>query len=104
MANNTIPADRGTYGAFMELHDQSEIAVHNILQDAASGLSKKQLKKPITAEHTNDGAAARIGALYTAMMDESNIESKGVSQLWESLNKVSAIDSLEELLDMTGKL
>ena len=81
-----------------------EIAVHNILQDAASGLSKKQLKKPIAAEHTNDGAAARIGALYTAMMDESTIESQGVTPLWETLDKVSAIDSPAEFMEMTGQL
>ena len=40
MENNTIPADRGTYGAFMELHDQSEIAVHDILESAAKELSR----------------------------------------------------------------
>ena len=56
MENNTIPADRGTYGAFMELHDQSEIAVQNILQDAAANLTESQLTGPVTAEHSDDGA------------------------------------------------
>src|SRR5699024_11685896 len=74
------------------------------LQDAAGQLSKKQLKKPITAEHTDDGAAARIGALYTAMMDEKTIESQGVAPLWETLDEVSAIDSAAELMETTGKL
>ena len=32
MENNAIPADRGTYGAFMELHEKSEHAVHEILK------------------------------------------------------------------------
>lgn len=104
METNTIPADRGTYGAFMELHDQSELAVHNILKDAADQLSKKQLTKPLTAPHSDEGAAARIGALYTAMMDEKTIESLGVTPLWETLDKISDIDSPAEFLEMTGKL
>lgn len=104
MENNAIPADRGTYGAFMELHDQSELAVHDILQDAASQLSKKQLKKALTAPHSAEGAAERIGALYVAMMDEKTIESQGVTPLWETLDKVSGIDSSAEFLEMTGKL
>src|SRR5699024_11515356 len=35
MEKNTIPADRGTYGAFMEQHDQAEVAAHHLPQDAA---------------------------------------------------------------------
>lgn len=104
MDNNIIPADRGTYGAFMELHDQSEIAVHNILTDAASQLSENQLRQPVSAPHTDDGAIARIGALYTAMMDEDTIEAQGVTPLWETLDKVSGIDDAADFLKMTGKL
>ncbi|NWN87598.1 MAG: M13 family metallopeptidase [Micrococcaceae bacterium] len=104
MDSNTIPADRGTYGAFMELHDQSEIAVHDILKSAAQDLSKKQLRKPISAEHTDDGAKARIGALYAAMMDEETIEALGVTPLWETLDEVSDISSTAEFLETTGKL
>src|SRR5699024_1178616 len=46
----------------------------------------------------------RIGALYTAMMDEKTIESQGVAPLWETLDEVSAIDSAAELMETTGKL
>src|SRR5699024_8732406 len=38
------------------------------------------------------------------MMDESTIESQGVTPLWETLDKVSAIDSPAEFMEMTGQL
>src|SRR5690554_5935377 len=104
MENNTIPADRGTYGAFMELHDQSETAVHDILKSAAGELTKKQRKHSFRAEHTDEGAKLRIGALYTAMMDEKTIEALGVAPLWETLDKISEIDNAEDFLRLSGKL
>lgn len=104
MENNTIPADRGTYGAFMELHEKSEHAVHDILKAAAKDLTKKQLRHSFVAEHTDDGARQRIGALYTAMMDEKTIEALGVTPLWEALDNISDIADTAEFLKMTGKL
>ena len=104
MDSNTIPADRGTYGAFMELHDQSEIAVHEILKSAAQELTKKQLRKPLSAEHSDEGAKVRIGALYAAMMNEGTIEALGVTPLWETLDEVSDISNTAEFLETTGKL
>ena len=104
MENNTIPADRGTYGAFMELHDQSEIAVHDILESAAKELSKKQRKHSFHAGHSDEGAKLRIGALFTAMMDEKTIEALGVTPLWETLDKISEIETPQEFLKLTGKL
>jgi len=104
MENNTIPADRGTYGAFMELHEKSEHAVHDILKAAAKQLSKKQRKHSFVAKHSDEGAKQRIGALYTAMMDEKTLESLGVSPLWDVLDKVSDISTTDEFMKMTGKL
>ena len=102
MENHTIPADRGTYGAFMELHDQSETAVHDILKSAAGELTKKQRKHSFRAEHTDEGAKLRIGALYTAMMDE-NHRGTGCAPLWETLDKISEIDNAEDFLRLSGK-
>ena len=104
MENNTIPADRGTYGAFMELHDQSEIAVHDILQAAADELTKKQRKHSFRAEHSDEGAKLRIGALYTAMMNEKTIDALGVAPLWETLDEISDIKNADEFLKLTGRL
>jgi len=104
MANNTIPADRGTYGAFMELHDQSEIAVHNILKAAADDLTEKQRNHAFTAKHSDAGAKERIGALYTAMMDEKTIDALGATPLWETLDKISNVDDATDFLKLTGKL
>lgn len=104
MEENTIPADRGTYGAFTELHDQSEKAVHKILKSAAKELTKKQRKHSFTAKHNDDGATLRIGALYEAMMDERTIEALGVTPLWETLDEISGIDDAEDFLRLSGKL
>ncbi len=104
METNTIPADRGTYGAFMELHDQSEIAVHNILQDAAANLTEPQRTGPVTAEHSDDGAKTRIGALYTAMMDEDTIEAQGIGPLLATLERVSKVEDAAAFMHLTGQL
>lgn len=104
MSTNTIPEDRGTYGAFMELHEKSEHAVHDILTSAAEDLTKKQRRHSFVAEHSDEGAKQRIGALYTAMMDKKTIEALGVSPLWETLDKISDISDTKEFMKVAGKL
>src|SRR5699024_2695448 len=66
--------------------------------------SKKQRKHSFVAKHSDEGAKQRIGALYTAMMDEKTLESLGVSPLWDVLDKVSDISTTDEFMKMTGKL
>src|SRR5690625_2386954 len=104
MDNNSIPADRGTYGAFMELHEKSEHAVHDILKAAANDLSKQHRRYSFVAENSDEGAKQRIGALYTAMMDEKTIEALHVTPLWEMLDKMSDISDNTKYLKMTGRL
>src|SRR5699024_8388574 len=77
--------------------------VHNILQDAAANLTESQRTGPVTAEHSDDGAKTRIGALYTAMMDEDTIEAQGIDPLLATLERVSKTEDAAAFMQLTGQ-
>lgn len=88
LGNATIPDDKATTGAFIELRDQAEEAVRNIIRqakpdadDAAAGQSSEQ----------------KIALLYASFMDTERIEALGTEPLREDLNAVEAVDSTESL-------
>ncbi|WP_035764184.1 M13 family metallopeptidase N-terminal domain-containing protein, partial [Arthrobacter sp. H20] len=56
-----IPSDRPLEGAFTHLRDAAELAVRNIIEDAA-------------AAEAPSGDNFRIKALYSSFMDEDHIE------------------------------
>ena len=88
LANTTIPDDKATTGAFIELRDQAEEAVRNIItqakpdtEDAAAGQSPEQ----------------KIALLYASFMDTERVEALGTQPLREDLDTVEAVDSTESL-------
>ena len=88
LANTTIPDDKATTGAFIELRDQAEEAVRNIItqakpdtEDAAAGQSPEQ----------------KIALLYASFMGTERIEALGTQPLREDLDTVEAVDSTESL-------
>lgn len=88
LANTTIPDDKATAGAFIELRDQAEEAVRNIITQA----------KP-DAEHDAAGQSPeqKIALLYASFMDTERIEALGTQPLHEDLEAVEAVDSTESL-------
>jgi putative endopeptidase len=85
-----IPADRTRYGAFDVLGELSERRVHAILEDAAAAKAEPG---------TN---LAKIGALYTAFMDEKRIEALGDAPLRKDLAAVRAAATREDLARLMG--
>lgn len=88
LANTTIPDDKATTGAFIELRDQAEEAVRNIItqaepdaEDDAAGQSPEQ----------------KIALLYASFMDTERIEALGTQPLREDLDTVEAVNSTESL-------
>ncbi|MGO1530936.1 MAG: M13 family metallopeptidase [Micrococcaceae bacterium] len=110
---NEIPADQGAYGAFMELRDAAEEAVHSLATDAAAALSDGTVEgqpaedageAAFTANNDDDGATARIGALYTAFMDTERIERRGLEPIIAELSQIEGVSSVEELLELSAVL
>lgn len=92
LASHTIPDDRAQDGAFRALHDQAEIDVKAIIDEAASGTL------------TGDPLAATIGILYASFMDEERIEQLGASALAADLDLIAASTNHAELATTLGTL
>ena len=74
-----IPEDKAVFGSFYMLADDAELAVREILEEAAA--------------NPRPGVSQQIGDLYTSFLDEDRIEEAGHKPLEDSLQKISAITS-----------
>ncbi|GAA1132564.1 M13 family metallopeptidase [Arthrobacter flavus] len=86
-----IPSDRPLEGAFTQLRDAAELAVRQIIEDAAA-----------TADPAGDNF--RIKALYGSFMAEERIEQLGVEPVAPILQRINAVASTAELVALDGEL
>ncbi|NUU08548.1 M13-type metalloendopeptidase [Leifsonia sp. C5G2] len=85
-----IPADKARWGSFMVLAEESEKAVHEIIEQA---------------QQADEGTEERkFGDLYTSFMDEERIDSLGVEAIRDELTFADGVDSIASLLETVGKL
>jgi putative endopeptidase len=92
LKDTTIPDDRALEGTFTALRDGSELAVREIIEEAAgkgSGAS---------------GIERKIGDLYSSFMDEAAVEARGLDPIRGRLAEVFATASISELLALAGRL
>lgn len=87
-----IPDDRPLEGTFTALRDGSEIAVRDIIEEAAA--------KGAAAS----GIERKIGDLYTSFMDEAAVEAKGLEPIRQRLAEVFATTSVADLVSLAGRL
>lgn len=87
-----IPDDRPLEGTFTSLRDGSEIAVRDIIEEAAA--------KGADAS----GIERKIGGLYNSFMDEATVEGKGMEPIRGRLAEVFATGSAAELVALAGRL
>ncbi len=82
LAANEIPADKARWGAFDQLRDAAEVAVHDIITDLA--------------EHpqTPGSDKAKIADLYRSFMNTDAIEARGVEGLFDDIDDITDTDSL----------
>src|SRR5437899_2008797 len=76
LKSTTIPDDRPLEGTFTALRDGSELAVKEIIEEAAGR----------GGEAT--GIERKIGDLYNSFMDEAGVEAKGLDPIRERLASV----------------
>ncbi|HEY1157988.1 MAG TPA: M13 family metallopeptidase N-terminal domain-containing protein, partial [Arthrobacter sp.] len=87
-----IPDDRPLEGTFTALRDGSEIAVRDIIEEAAAK----------GADAT--GIERKIGDLYNSFMDEAAVEAKGMEPIRARLAEVFATGSVPDLIALAGRL
>ena len=89
-----IPGDRGSYGAFEKLRDQSEDDVHAIIEAVAAAAKEN----PPAA-----GPEQRIAGLWNSFMDEATIEAAGAQPLEDGLALIRGIENLEDFIQISGQ-
>ncbi|MET3920685.1 M13-type metalloendopeptidase [Arthrobacter sp. UYEF20] len=92
LKNTAIPDDRPLEGTFTALRDGSELAVKEIIEDAAAR----------GGEAT--GIERKIGGLYNSFMDEAAVEAKGLDPIRQRLAEVFATESTAGLVALAGRL
>ncbi|MFE4542867.1 M13 family metallopeptidase [Arthrobacter sp. NPDC056727] len=92
LKDTAIPDDRALEGTFTALRDGSELAVREIIEEAAAKGSEAS------------GIERKIGDLYSSFMDEAAVEAKGLDPIRGRLAEVFATASIPELLALTGRL
>ncbi len=86
--NTEIPEDKAVYGSFHMLADDSELAVKEILEEAANN------PKP--------GVSQQIGDLYSSFLDEERIEKLGSDPIKPGLERIEAINDYADFFSMIG--
>ena len=80
-----IPADKSNYSMFGALDDLSK--------DRTKAIILEEANKP----------SSRIGAAYTAFMDEATIEAKGMAPIQPILAEIEAVDSWQDYARQVGR-
>jgi putative endopeptidase len=92
LKSTTIPDDRPLEGTFTALRDEAELAVREIIEEAAA------------KGEAASGIERKIGDLYNSFMDEAAVEAKGMDPIRGRLNEVFATSSIGELIALAGRL
>ena len=87
-----IPDDRPLEGTFTALRDGAEIAVRDIIEEAAG------------KGETASGIERKVGDLYNSFMDEATVEARGMDPIRARLAEVFATSTTAELVALAGRL
>lgn len=91
MATTPMPADRVSYGTFIELTDKTEADLRVLVEEAAAG--------------RHGGATARqIGDLYASITDEARLDALGDAPIRPELARIEAISTPSQLAAEAGYL
>lgn len=92
LAQDEIPPDQSTYGAFQEMRDDSEAACRAIVELAA-------------ADPGGAGTPAQlIGDLYASFMDEATVEAHGSEPARQHLALLDAVHDRVDFVRLLGRL
>jgi putative endopeptidase len=81
-----MPADKARYGAFTMLHDESELAVKEIITTVPAGKRGSNEQK--------------IADMYASFMDQKTIARRGLKPIAKDLKKIRRLKNKQQLLDL----
>jgi predicted metalloendopeptidase len=86
-----IPADKGGYGSFTKVFDDTQAQLHDIADAAAASTS-------------TDADERKIGDLYASFMDETKLEELGAKPLQGDFATIDSIKDKKEIAKLMGEL
>src|SRR5690349_19676395 len=92
LANTSIPADRSNYGSFIILDDQAQEEVKQLIVAAS-----QQANRPPGSD------AQKVGDYYLAFMNETRVESLGLTPLNDELARIDAIATPRDVARYIGR-
>jgi predicted metalloendopeptidase len=91
IAATAMPADRVSYGTFLELTEKTEADLRVLVEEAAAG-------------RHGSAAARQVGDLYASITDEARLEALGDTPIRPELNRIDAIATTSQLAAEAGYL
>jgi putative endopeptidase len=88
-----MPADRVSYGAFVEIADRTELDLRAIIEEISARPNRPR-----------GSTAQQIADLYASVLDEARIEQLGVSAIEPELRRIDAIRSTRDVASEAGYL
>ena len=88
-----IPADRSSWGPFVQLADIAEEQVRTIIEELAAG----------DADGAVDAEAEKIGVLYNSFMDTEAIAKMGIRPVQPLIAAVAALRDVRDLAAFVGE-
>jgi endothelin-converting enzyme/putative endopeptidase len=96
LADTEIPADRSSWGPFVQLADVAEEQVHRIIEDLAA-------KATDDAEGDLNADAQKIGDLFASFMDTERIERLGTRPIKPLVDAVAALRDTRDVAAFLGE-
>jgi putative endopeptidase len=93
LAKTEIPADRSSYGTFVQLSDKAEADLYALIEELGGDKNRKP-----------GSTAQQVGDLYVSFTNEARIEALGGAPLKPRLAEVDAVKDTTELADLLGQL
>ncbi len=95
-----IPADRSSWGPFVELADVAEDQVRQIIEDLAARVAADQ---PDALGSQLDEDARKIGDLFASFMDEESVNRGGLRPVRPLIDAVAALRDVRDLAAFLGE-
>ena len=90
--NNPIPPDQSAWDTYSKMQDENTARLRGILEAASK------------ADPGRNAATQKIGDYYASCTDEQAIEAKGAEPLKPMLDRVSKLNSKQELADVASSM
>jgi predicted metalloendopeptidase len=93
LARTEIPADRPTFGTFVQLADKTETDLRALVETLAAQTTGQR-----------STTAQQVGDLYRSFMDEAAIDRAGVAPIAARLAEIDRVSNTTELASLLGRM